>query len=82
MADQITDRRLETTDLEGRVEEALLAFRGSVHGQLTDLDREADIRFEELRASCEALKGGIGKETEARRKAEAGLMDQLRDTVG
>ena len=60
----------------------MLAFRGSMHGQLTDLDKEADIRFEELRASCEALRGGIGKETEVRRKAEGGLMEQLRDTVG
>ena len=53
-----------------------------MHGQLTDLEKEADIRFEELRASCEALRGGIGKETEVRRKAEGGLMEQLRDTVG
>ena len=59
-----------------------MAFRGSMHGQLTTLDRESDIRFEELRASCEALRGDIGKETEVRRKAEGALMEQLRDTVG
>jgi Mg-chelatase subunit ChlI len=82
LADQISERRQETAGLECRAEEALLAFRGSMHGQLTTLDRESDIRFEELGASCEALRGDIGKETEVRRKAEGALMEQLRDTVG
>jgi hypothetical protein len=41
-----------------------------MHRYLTNLDSEADIQFEELRASCEALRADIGKETEVRRKAE------------
>jgi hypothetical protein len=61
-------------ELEGRVEEALLVFREGMHGQLGALDREAEGRFEELRASCELLGGEIGREAEGRRKADGGIM--------
>lgn len=81
MADQITERRQQTTDLEGRVEEALLGFRAGMHSNLQALDQEAETRFEDLRGRCEALRGDIGREAETRRAAEGSLMVQVRETV-
>lgn len=52
LAEQITERRQEMRELELRVEEALVIFRESMHGQLDALDRDVDARFEELRANC------------------------------
>jgi hypothetical protein len=39
------ERREETRELEVRVEDALVMFRESMHGQLDGLDREVDARF-------------------------------------
>lgn len=81
LAAQVSERRRETREVEERVEEALVAFREGVHGQLGALDQEAERRFEELRASCELLRGEIGREGEGRRRAEGAIMEQLRETV-
>ena len=53
---QANVRKEEINELQERVEEVLLGFRGGIHAQFKEIDKLTDAKMEELRSNCQYLR--------------------------